>query len=300
MARTDVGAPPAGNAAADARRRRVGLASPTLERWRRPDLPANGRPEEMLADGPPSARTSRARVSDGFVGTAITVLAFGVAFGYVEAAVVVYLRAALGLVPGAVMAHDPTTFGTFEAVEIARELATLVMIAAVGTIAGRTALERLAWSAVVFGAWDIAYYAGLRLAIGWPPSLDTWDVLFLVPIPWVGPVWAPLVVSAALVVVGLTAGRRLRSGGQVAVGPWRATGALAGGALVFVSFAVEADPDVSVPWTTWPLFWFGMVLAMVATLSALLVPRPSGPKPGLAHRSDGRPPVGSTEAFRTP
>lgn len=122
--------------------------------------------------------------------TAVAVVAFGVAFGYLEAVVVVYLRAALGLAPGAVMAHDPATFGTFEAVEIARELATLVMIAAVGTLAGRTRLERLAWAAVVFGAWDIVYYAGLRLAIGWPPTLDTWDVLFFVPTPWVGPVWA--------------------------------------------------------------------------------------------------------------
>lgn len=238
--------------------------------------------------------------SNGFLGTAVAVLAFGAAFGYVEAAVVVYLRAALGLVPGAVMAHDPATFGTFEAVEIARELATLVMIAAVGTIAGRTALERLAWSAVVFGAWDIVYYAGLRLAIGWPPSLDTWDVLFLIPTPWLGPVWAPLVVSSALVVVGLTAGRRLRAGGQVTVRPWHALGALAGGALVIVSFVVEADPDVSAPWTAWPLFWLGMALAVVATLSALLAPRPSGPKPGLLHRSDRRPPVGSTEEFKTP
>ena len=83
-----------------------------------------------------------AEPKSGFVSTSLAVVAFGVAFGYVEAAVVVYLRAALGIVPGAVPAHDQGTFGTFEAVEVARELATLVMIVAVGTLAGRTRLER--------------------------------------------------------------------------------------------------------------------------------------------------------------
>lgn len=238
--------------------------------------------------------------SNGFLGTAVAVLAFGAAFGYVEAAVVVYLRAALGLVPGAVMAHDPATFGTFEAVEIARELATLVMIAAVGTIAGRTALERLAWSAVVFGAWDIVYYVGLRLAIGWPPSLDTWDVLFLIPTPWLGPVWAPLVVSLALVVAGLAAARRLRADGRLAVGPWRAGAALAGGALVIASFVLDPAPDLSAPWAAWPVFWLGMALAVAATATAFAAPRSAGHGPSFLRRSERRPPVGSTEELKTP
>ena len=223
--------------------------------------------------------------------TAVAVVAFGAAFGYVEAAVVVYLRAALGLAPGAVMAHGDSSFGTFEAVEIARELATLAMIAAVGTLAGRTRLERLAWAAVVFGAWDIVYYLGLRLTIGWPPTFDTWDVLFLVPTSWVGPVWAPLVVSAALVAAGLAAARRLRAGSRIAVGPVRATGALAGGLLVVLSFLL-ANQDGSGPWAAWPVFWVGMALAIVATASALTA-RPSVPSDGgipFQHGSERRPP----------
>jgi hypothetical protein len=105
---------------------------------------------------------------------------------------------------------------------------------------GRTKLERLAWAVVVFGAWDIVYYLGLRLSIGWPPSLDAWDVLFLIPSPWVGPVWAPIVVSAALVASGLTAARRLRAGGAIVVGRIRALVALAGGILVAAAAAVSA------------------------------------------------------------
>ena len=233
----------------------------------------------------------------GFLATTVAVLAFGAAFGYVEATVVVYLRAALGLVPGMVMAHDPGTFGTFEAVEIARELATLVMIAAVGWLAGRTALERLAWAAVVFGTWDIVYYGGLRLAIGWPQSLDTWDVLFLVPAPWVGPVWAPLVVSAALVIAGLAAARCLRAGGSIAVGPWRASGAIAGGALVILSFLLEPSPDATAAWTAWPVFWLGMALAIVTTASALAGQSgtSSSRRLPLRHASASRPPVGTPD-----
>lgn len=232
----------------------------------------------------------------GFYATAIAVLAFGVAFGYVEATVVVYLRSALGLVPGAVMAHDPGAFGTFEAVEIARELATLVMITAVGGLAGRSRLERLAWAAVVFGTWDIVYYAGLRLTIGWPPSLDTWDVLFLVPTPWVGPVWAPLIVSLALVAVGLAAARRLRAGLPIAVDTWRAVAALAGGGLVILSFLLQPNPELTGPWTAWPVFWLGMALAIVATVSALVgLGTSSLRRLPFQHGSGRRPPVGTPD-----
>ena len=104
--------------------------------------------------------------------------------------------------------------------------------------------------------------------IGWPPSLDTWDILFLVPAPWVAPVWAPLVVSAALVVTGLVAARRLGNAGRIAVGPGRAAAALAGGAMVIASFLLDLDPDPSSPWGGWPLFWLGMGLAVLAAAGA--------------------------------
>lgn len=231
--------------------------------------------------------------------TAVVVVAFGVAMGYVEAAVVVHLRSAIET-GSVVAAQDPATFGTFEAVEISRELATLVMIAAVGWLAGRSRLERLAWAAVVFGTWDIVYYVGLLLAIGWPPSLETWDVLFLVPVPWVGPVWAPIVVSAALVGSGLTAAWRLRTGRPILAGPIRTIAAVAGGGLVIVSFLVDTNRVIagdSSAWTGWPVFWVGMALATAATISAL-VARPTAPLRRVARYQDGsggRPSVGSPD-----
>lgn len=206
---------------------------------------------------------------------AAVVLAFGLAMGYLEAVMVVYLRAALEVLPGAIPAHEPGTPGTFEMVEVVRELATLVMIGAVGWLAGRGHLERLAWAAVVFGTWDITYYAGLHVVIGWPLAFDTWDLLFLVPSPWVGPVWAPIVVSAALIGFGLVAARRLRTGRVIALRAPHALAVLAGGGLVILSFLVDARRVLAgdlAPWTGWPLFAAGMALAAAAALVALRDP----------------------------
>ncbi len=236
-----------------------------------------------------------------FRSTASAVIAYAIAMGYLEAAVVVYLRAALGLAAaGLVPVHDPAALGAFEGVEVARELATLVMIAAVGWLAGRTRLERLAWAAVVFGAWDIVYYLGLRFLTGWPPSPAAWDVLFLAPVAWVGPVWAPLAVSAALVGFGLVAARRLRTGRHFVGGRTRALVATAGGALVILSFLVDSSRVMGGDlggWTGWPVFWTGMGLAVTATATALgagFRGSASG-RATLDHRAGGRPAVGSPD-----
>lgn len=232
----------------------------------------------LRKDGAPT-RTGPAEparsLRDGFALTAVAVVAFGFAMGYLEAAVVVYLRSAIetGTAtsgPGAPAFHE------LERIEAFRELATLVMIGAVGLLAGRSRLERLAWAAVVFGLWDIVYYAGLRSVIGWPSGLDTWDVLFLVPAPWVGPVWAPIVVSAALVAVGLVAARQLRRTGPIPVRQRDVAVAVAGGLLVIASFLVDSarvTAGDTGPWTGWPLFWLGMGLAFAATVPPLVRPR---------------------------
>lgn len=243
----------------------------------------------------------KVRGTPAFWATALAILAFGVAMGYLEAAVVVYLRGALGLAPaGLVPVYDPVAFGAFAGTEVARELATLVMIAAVGWLAGRTGLERLAWAAVVFGTWDIVYYLGLRATSGWPASITAWDVLFLVPVPWVGPVWAPILASVALVAFGLTAARRLRIGQPITVSGWQFAGALGGAGLVIGSFLVDADRVLAgddAPWTGWPLFIAGMGVASTAIATAVAGRfgglRRTGPR--LEHRSGGQPPIGSSD-----
>jgi hypothetical protein len=217
-----------------------------------------------------------------FRAVAIVVLAYSIAMGYLEAAVVVYLRDTLtGFGPG------PVTSAAFDQVattEMVRELATLVMIATVGWLAGRSGLERFAWAAVIFGVWDIVYYVGLHVITGWPPSLVAWDVLFLLPATWVGPVWAPVAVSLALILGGLFAAARLRAGYRIAVRPLPLAAALGGAVLVVVSFLVDGPRvmagDLS-PWSGWPLLIGGIALGAAGTLPAIArAQRPGGPDIG--------------------
>jgi len=211
--------------------------------------------------------------------TAAAVLAFAVAMAYLEAAVVVYLQGALGAQVGAIFPLRPVSeVGDLVAIEAGREAATLVMIGMVGLLIGRTRLERLAWSAVVFGVWDIGYYAWLHVFSGWPPSMGTPDLLFLLPVPWVGPIWSPVAVSVALVGVGLAAAWALRSGRRPAVALWHWGAGLGGGLLVVLSYTLDAarliDGGLPGPYP-WPIFAVGMLLALAAAADALRGARPA-------------------------
>ena len=211
-----------------------------------------------------------------FSALALTVAGYGLAMAYVEAAVVVDLNGALDQQVGALFPLPPAmTVGPLVLIEAGREAATLVMLVAVGIMAGRSAFERLSWSAVAFGTWDIGYYAWLNVFTGWPPSLGAWDVLLLIPVPWTGPVWAPVAVSVALVGFGLLVARRLRAGGTVTVTPWHVAAGIGGGLLVILSFTLDAPRIMAggVPEAyAWPLLLAGLALAAGAVLDSLRVP----------------------------
>jgi hypothetical protein len=216
-----------------------------------------------------------------FRATAVVAVAYAVAMAYVEAAVVVYLERALGADVGRVFPVRPVTeAGALAAIEVGREAATLVMIAAVGVLAGRTPLERLAWAAVVFGVWDIGYYGWLHVFAGWPPSFGTYDLLFLIPVPWAGPVWSPVAVSVALIGAGLATARLLRSGATLDVRPVHWAAALGGAALILASYVLDAprllDGGMPGPYP-WPLFVAGMALALGAAIDVLRRARPAAP-----------------------
>jgi hypothetical protein len=127
---------------------------------------------------------------------------FSIAMAALEAAVVVYLRAL----------YYPDGFDvTFKliderivAVEIAREAATLVMLGAIACIAGKDGRERFAWFLISFAVWDIFYYAWLKVFIDWPQTIFDWDILFLIPITWIGPIAAPLVCCISMIFLGIT------------------------------------------------------------------------------------------------
>lgn len=126
---------------------------------------------------------------------------FAIAMGLLESAVVIYLREIL--YPGGfefpLSPIPPDLFWT----EILRELATLVMLLGVGILTGKSLSERFAWFLYAFGVWDIFYYVFLWALIGWPESLMTWDVLFLIPVTWTGPVITPLIVSGSMILFAL-------------------------------------------------------------------------------------------------
>jgi hypothetical protein len=217
-----------------------------------------------------------------FRATALVVVAFATAMAYLEAAVVVYLQHALGSQVGVIFPLRPAgETGELIAIEAGREAATLVIIATIGWLVGQTWWERLAWGAVVFGIWDTGYYVWLYLFTGWPPSLDTIDLLFLLPVPWVGPVWSPVAVSMALVGAGLAAAWRLRSGRPMTIARWHKAAGVVGGLLVVLSYTLDAPRliDGGLPGAyPWPVFVAGMALAVGAVVHAMSA-RPSPPAP---------------------
>jgi hypothetical protein len=132
------------------------------------------------------------------------VVVFAVGMAWVEAASVYYLRAMVDRIEP--YQEDPLPIrGVLGPVELVREAATLVMLLTVGMLAGWTRHERLGYMAIAFGVWDILYYVFLRIISGWPKSLFDWDILFLLPLPWWGPVLAPVCIASLMVVWGTLA-----------------------------------------------------------------------------------------------
>jgi hypothetical protein len=122
---------------------------------------------------------------------------FSIAMGYLESAVVIYLR--LLLYPTGFnfpLAPIPSHVAL---IEFFRELATLIMLAGIAWFAGKNRSQRFAYFLFCFGIWDICYYVFLKLLLDWPQSFFTWDILFLIPLPWVGPVIAPCIVSLTMI-----------------------------------------------------------------------------------------------------
>lgn len=122
---------------------------------------------------------------------------FGIAFGFLEAIVVIYLRQ-LYYPEGFDFPMQWASIALFR-IELIREISTLIMLLSVGILTGRNAIQRFAWFLYAFAIWDLFYYIALKLVIGWPPSLFTWDLLFLIPWAWDGPVLAPVICSLTMI-----------------------------------------------------------------------------------------------------
>lgn len=134
----------------------------------------------------------------------LIVVVYALAMAWVESAVVYYLRTMIGRIEP----YQPNPLpivGGFGRVELIREVATMLMLLTIGMLAGGDWRRRLGYAAIAFGVWDIFYYVFLRYMCDWPHTLLDWDILFLIPLPWWGPVLAPVCIALLMIIWGTVA-----------------------------------------------------------------------------------------------
>jgi len=224
------------------------------------------------------------------------VVVFSLAMAWVESAVVYYLRTLIDRIDP----HQPNplpVIGGLGPVELARELATMIMLFTVGMLAGQTWRSRLGYSALAFGVWDIFYYVFLKLMCGWPRSLLDWDILFLLPLPWWGPVLAPVLIALLLIAWGTLASQfeRAQSSWRAKVTVWVI--GFAGVALALYVFmadavrvadqGVEGIRNVLPSRFNWPLFGMALMLMSVPILEIVWTPRLLESKASIAPSANG-------------
>lgn len=211
------------------------------------------------------------------------VVLWAVGFAFVESAVVEYLRAIYYPLSAGGFSFPVQTLEQIKAmgedhwrrllIELGREAATLVMLATVATAASRNRREAWAHFLIAFGVWDIFYYVWLKLFIGWPASLSTWDLLFLLPVPWVAPVAAPCIISVVMIGSGLVVLYH-EAHGRPLMTRWAHWMLLtAGGLTVIASFCRDykniMDGGLPAPFH-WTLFLAGLIVALATFMAVLL------------------------------
>jgi hypothetical protein len=216
------------------------------------------------------------------------VSAYAIAMAFVEAAVVVYLRGLLHIT------NDYVVLGRYVTIETWREAATIVMLVSVGWMAGRRWPERLAYGLFAFGLWDIWYYVWLKVLIGWPETLLGWDVLFMIPLRWWGPVLSPVIIATAMCLNAVLAVVRMESGERLGFTPARVGTVVLGGLLalyVFMSDSIHALLAGRGDWETlrpepfqWPLFLLALALMALPSLMATWPTRRARPQPAKEER----------------
>jgi hypothetical protein len=216
----------------------------------------------------------------------VLVVLLAIAFGYIEAAVVVYLREIFhpnGFVFP--LTQFPLTGRTnpLLLVEVGREAATLAFIFSASFLVGRNRKQRVAFFMIIFAVWDIFYYVFLKLILGWPASIMDWDVLFLIPVPWAGPVLSPILVSVMMLVFAGLILYRDYAGKFVKPTPWEWLCFSASAVLIIVSFCLAGQymtqPDY-LRHFSWPLYLTGLFFGGVLFAKYIYKKTP-GPVPGV-------------------
>jgi len=201
----------------------------------------------------------------------VNATAYAVAMAYLESTIVVYLRRLYyprGFDFPLIIIDTPTLL-----LELGREAATIVMLATVGIAAGRTSVGKFAYFLYMFGVWDIFYYVWLKVFLDWPASLLTWDVLFLIPVPWVGPALAPVTVAVTMMGMGLILLRLEQRGPVRRAGSLLWLSQVVASLMIIVSFTMDVVPRLPdqgallAQWTPAVYRWWMLGLGQCLALS---------------------------------
>ncbi len=165
----------------------------------------------------------------------VTVYSLGMAF--LESAVVVYLRELY--YPGKDLFPLQLVDSHIAITELLRELATVIMLVSIGFMVSKNAKARFAWFIYSFAIWDIFYYVFLKLLINWPMSILEWDVLFLLPFTWVGPVIAPVINSICMIVLALIIVTLVDKNKSMQIGKWPWLLLIVGSLVVIVAYTQD-------------------------------------------------------------
>ncbi|WP_337872489.1 hypothetical protein [Ignavibacterium sp.] len=189
---------------------------------------------------------------------------FSIAMAYLESAVVVYLRELyypegfyfpLKLIPENILI-----------IELGRELATIIMLLTIGWVSGKNLSEKIAFFLFSFGVWDIFYYIWLKVILNWPESLFTDDLLFLIPVPWISPVLAPVLVSIVFILFSILVLRETEAGNKIKLDKINFILILIGVALILISFVWDFEKrlnSVSPVEFMWIVFVIGLIFMTI-------------------------------------
>jgi hypothetical protein len=197
---------------------------------------------------------------------------YAIAMAFLEAVVVAYIRKLLH------MTDHRADLAPYALMEAWREVATIIMLVAVGWLTGRKKIDRLAYGMFAFGLWDIWYYVWLRVLVNWPKTLLDWDTLFLIPFPWRGPVLSAVLIAGLICAVSILAVHQTDRQETPKITASQVMVALCGAMLalyVFMAGAIHVwirggtnwrsiQPDVF----NWPLFLTALMLMAVPSLMA--------------------------------
>ena len=209
---------------------------------------------------------------------------FSIAFGYIEAAVVVYLRAIFHpdgfTFPMEVFSLDPVGKRLL-LTEVGREAATIVLIFTGAWLFGHNRQQQVAYFMIIFAVWDIFYYVWLKVLLDWPASIMDWDILFLIPVTWASPVLYPVLISATLIVFAAVILYFSCCGLSIKVTPLDWLAFLASVIIIVVSFCISGLHSTEQDYASYfyrPLFAAGYLFGIAIFLKCLLRSKQRGPE----------------------